>query len=109
MAFLNLIFPFVDPVTREKIKFNPKVVEHGLINPDQVMTDWGGSVEFQYKHEAYWTELVRLCETRRETWLKRWRALGGTVGISEWDYKQRGEESTRSMPSEELVINGVGH
>jgi phosphatidylinositol/phosphatidylcholine transfer protein len=108
MAFLNLIFPFVDPVTREKIKFNPKVIEQEIMETDQVMTDWGGNVDFEYKHEKYWKELVRLCETRRNTWLERWRALGGTVGINERDYKQKGEGSAKPDP-EELIVNGAAH
>ncbi|KAF8510786.1 CRAL-TRIO domain-containing protein [Gautieria morchelliformis] len=105
MAFLNLIFPFVDPVTREKVKFNPKVVEQGVMAADQVMTEWDGSVEFKYEHEEYWEELVQLCETRRTAWLQRWRSLGGTVGISEWDYKQKGEENETPQLGE-LVVNG---
>ena len=106
MAFLNLIFPFVDPVTRVKIKFNPKVVEQGIMAPDQVMAEWNGSVEFEYSHEEYWKELVRLCETRRKTWLQHWRTLGGTVGVSEWDYKMGGKGGTTSLP-EKPVANGV--
>lgn len=105
MAFLNLIFPFVDPVTREKVKFNPKVVEEGIMEPDQFMTEWGGSVEFEYKHEEYWKELVRLCETRRQMWLQRWRGLGGTVGINEWDYKQ-GSEGSQPPQLEDPVLKG---
>lgn len=104
MAFLNLIFPFVDPATREKIKFNPKVVEQGIMAPDQVMKEWGGSIEFEYKHDEYWKELVQLCGTRRQMWLERWQALGGTVGISEWDYKQRGEESKPPQLEETVLI-----
>lgn len=95
MTFLNLIFPFVDPVTREKIKFNPKVVDQGIMAADQVMKEWGGIVDFEYKHDEYWVELVRLCETRREQWLQRWRLLGGTVGISEWDLKQKEQDGEK--------------
>ena len=86
--FLNLIFPFVDPVTREKVKINPKVVEDGIISSDEVMKEWGGSVDFEYNHEEYWPELVRICEERRTKWFERWKALGGKIGTSEWDYKQ---------------------
>ncbi|KAF8575184.1 CRAL/TRIO domain-containing protein [Ramaria rubella] len=103
-AFLNLILPFVDPVTREKIKFNPKVVEQEIMSPDQVMKDyWGGSVEFEYKHDEYWPELIRLCKARRESWLRNWRALGGKVGTGEWEIKQPGEEN--AISSSEAPIN----
>lgn len=92
--FLSLIMPFVDPVTRQKIKINPNVVEQGIIDADQVFQEWGGTVDFEYKHEDYWPELVKLTQDRRQKWLERWRALGGTVGISEWDYKQPLTEKT---------------
>jgi hypothetical protein len=90
-VFLNLIMPFVDPVTREKIKLNPKVVEEGIIDADQVMKEWGGSIDFEYKHEEYWPTLIQMTQSRREQWLERWRSLGAEVGLSEWDYKQTRE------------------
>jgi len=86
--FLNLIMPFVDPVTREKIKINPKVVEQGIIDADQVIKEWGGSVDFEYKHEEYWPQLIQTTKSRRGKWLDRWRSLGAKVGMSEWDYKE---------------------
>lgn len=86
--------PFVDPITRQKVKINPNVVEQGIIEADQVFQEWGGTVDFEYKHEDYWPELVKLTQGRRQKWLERWRALGGTVGISEWDYKQPLTEKT---------------
>jgi len=92
--FLNLIFPFVDPVTRAKVKLNPKVVEQDLIAADEVMKEWGGKINFEYKHEEYWPELVKICEERRERWFKRWKELGAKVGISEWDYKTEAETKT---------------
>jgi len=81
--------PFVDPVTREKIKFNPDVVKDGSVLPEQLMTiyGWGGSQEFEYVHEKYWPTLIALCEAERMAGLDRWRALGGKVGLSEWDIK----------------------
>ena len=81
--------PWVDPVTREKIKFNPEVVKEGYVLPEQLMTvsGWGGSQEFEYVHEKYWPALVDLCETERSAQMDRWRALGGKIGLSEWDIK----------------------
>ena len=102
MAFLNLILPFVDPVTREKIKFNPRVVDQGIMAADQVMKEWGGIVDFEYEHVNYWAELVHLCETRGEQCLQRWRVLGGTVGISEWDIKQQGQDAAKIQLEETM-------
>ncbi|KIJ52629.1 hypothetical protein M422DRAFT_26201 [Sphaerobolus stellatus SS14] len=104
--FLNLIFPFVDPVTRAKIKINPKVVEDGIIESEETMKEWGGSVEFEYKHEEYWQELVKICETRRTSWFERWKALGGKIGTSEWDYKQEAAASQPEAVSEALATDG---
>ena len=81
--------PFVDPVTREKVKFNPDIFEEGIFNRDMVMEKWWeGSQDFEYVHEKYWPSLVELCESRAKNWMKNWRDLGGKVGCKEWDYKQ---------------------
>ena len=81
--------PFVDPVTREKIKFNPDIFEEGIFHQDMVMKEWwGGSQDFDYVHEKYWPNLVELCESRVKDWMKNWRDLGGKVGSKEWEYKQ---------------------
>jgi hypothetical protein len=81
--------PFVDPITREKVKFNPDVIKEGFVLPEQLMTasGWGGSQEFEYVHEKYWPALVELCEMERKVRMDRWRALGGEVGLREWDIK----------------------
>lgn len=81
--------PFVDPITREKVKFNPDIFEEGIFHPDMVMEKWwGGSQDFEYVHEKYWPNLVELCESRAKDWMKNWRDLGGKVGSKEWEYKQ---------------------
>jgi hypothetical protein len=96
---LKLVMPFVDPVTREKIKFNPDLINDGFVLPEQLMTasGWGGSQEFEYVHEKYWPALIALCDTERNARMDRWRALGGKVGLSEWDIKG-------GQPSAELSI-----
>lgn len=94
-AFFKLIMPFVDPVTREKIKFNPEVVKDGYFTPEMLMSgSWEGACDFEYEHDKYWPALVALCEDRKTAWFQRWRALGGTVGIKEWDYKQDGTDQS---------------
>ena len=81
--------PFVDPVTRGKIKFNPDLVKDGFVLPEQLMTaaGWGGNQEFEYVHEKYWSTLVALCEAENRASMDRWRVLGGKIGLSEWDIK----------------------
>jgi hypothetical protein len=49
---------------------------------------WGGDQDFEYHHEKYWPELVRMCEESKRKQLESWRALGGKVGLKEWDLKR---------------------
>jgi hypothetical protein len=103
---------FVDPVTREKIKFNPDLIKDGFVLPEQLMTasGWGGSQEFEYVHEKYWPTLIALCEAESRARLDRWRVLGGKVGLSEWDIKggRLSTESSVDGPTakEEVGVSG---
>jgi len=84
--FMRAIMPFVDPVTRPKIKLNPKVIEDGIFEPNEVFAkSWGGAIHFEYEHEKYWPSLVGMCDARRAEQMRRWKELGGTVGIKEWE------------------------
>ncbi|KAG6889288.1 hypothetical protein C0992_005704 [Termitomyces sp. T32_za158] len=90
-AFYKLINPFIDPISREKMKFNPRVIEDNLFTRDMIMSEWwGGDRDFEYVHDKYWPALIELCEFRRKVWLEKWRELGGTVGLKEWEYKSGG-------------------
>lgn len=86
-AFYKLINPFIDPVSREKMKFNPQLVKDNIFTADMVMAEWGGDRSFEYVHEKYWPSLVEMCEARRKAWMDGWRAAGGKIGAKEWDYK----------------------
>ncbi|KAI0346271.1 CRAL/TRIO domain-containing protein [Trametopsis cervina] len=87
-AFYKLITPLIDPVTRDKMRFNPDAVADGLFTADSLWKEFGGSIEFNYKHEAYWTHFVETSTAQRKKWQEKWRVLGGKPGIKEWDYKQ---------------------
>ncbi|KAJ3530524.1 hypothetical protein NM688_g7694 [Phlebia brevispora] len=97
-AFYKLITPLIDPVTREKMRFNPKVVQDGLFVADNVWTEFGGDVHFEYDHAKYWPDFIETTTKRREEMQERWRTLGARVGLREWDIKggdrqaQAGEE-----------------
>jgi hypothetical protein len=86
-AFYTLITPFIDPVTRTKMRFNPQAIQDGLFEKDQITTSWGGAVDMGWDHGKYWPKLLELCKERREGWMKTWREMGGKVGLREWDYK----------------------
>ena len=86
-AFYKLITPLIDPITRDKMRFNPKVVQDGLFTADNVWKEFGGNIDFQYDHKTYWPHLLEVTKTRREAQMQKWRELGGTVGVKEWDIK----------------------
>ncbi|KAJ6576581.1 CRAL-TRIO domain-containing protein [Mycena vulgaris] len=68
-AFFKLITPFIDPVTRSKMKFNPQVIQDGIFSPEMVMSQWwGGGYNFEYEHDKYWPALIALCTERTERW-----------------------------------------
>lgn len=92
-AFLKMVFPFVDPRTRDKIRFNPDCVKEGLFEPDMLMREWAGAINFEYEHDKYWPAIVRMCDEHRRRRLEAWRGLGGTVGIREWDIKTKDVEA----------------
>lgn len=74
--------PFIDPVTREKLKFNEDMKQY--VPPEQLWSaDWGGDLDFEYDHEVYWPALNKLCADRRQQKLDRWIAGGRVVGESE--------------------------
>ncbi|KAG8772067.1 hypothetical protein FRC16_005745 [Serendipita sp. 398] len=85
-AFFKFIMPLVDPITRDKVRFNPKVVQDGLIDNDKLLNvhGWGGGVDFEFKHEIYWKTMIEACKTRREEQMQRWKDLGGKIGEDEW-------------------------
>ncbi|PCH42236.1 CRAL/TRIO domain-containing protein [Wolfiporia cocos MD-104 SS10] len=106
-AFFKVITPFLDPVTREKMRFNPSCVREGLFSSDSLMREWGGDCAFEYKHELYWPALVRMCSERREALMQEWRKQGAKVGLREWDIKcaldtdvQEKSNSTYEIPKE---------
>ncbi|CAG9979644.1 unnamed protein product [Clonostachys byssicola] len=83
-GFFKLITPFIDPVTREKLKFNEDMKQY--VPPEQLWSaDWGGDLEFEYDHETFWPALNEMCRKRREEKAKRWAAAGKQIGESE-DY-----------------------
>ncbi|KAJ5312660.1 hypothetical protein PENANT_c007G01046 [Penicillium antarcticum] len=77
-GFFKLITPFIDPNTREKLKFNEDLRQH--VPPSHLMKPVGGDVEFRYEHDVYWPALNKLAEQRREAYRERWVQGGKLVG-----------------------------
>ncbi|KAI0201127.1 CRAL-TRIO domain-containing protein [Astrocystis sublimbata] len=83
-GFFKLITPFIDPLTKEKLKFNEDVTQY--VTPEQLATDIkGGRLPFEYDHSVYWPALNKLSDQRRAERRQRWEAGGKQVGESE-DY-----------------------
>ncbi|GAB1314443.1 Phosphatidylinositol transfer protein (PITP) [Madurella fahalii] len=89
-GFFKLITPFIDPNTREKLKFNEDMTQY--VPSEQMWTEFNGKLEFDYDHSTYWPALHKLCGERREARWQRWVAGGQQVGESE-DYLAGAAES----------------
>jgi hypothetical protein len=80
-GFFKIVSPFIDPLTREKLKFNEDL--RGHIPPAQLMRSAGGDVEFEYDHSVYWPALTQLADRRRHEYRERWIKGGRRVGEHE--------------------------
>ncbi|KAL8786010.1 MAG: hypothetical protein Q9195_008391 [Heterodermia aff. obscurata] len=90
-GFFKLINPFIDPATKEKMKFDEDL--RRLVPPGQLLRGYGGDVEFEYRHEVYWGAFNGLAEGRRRERWERWVQGGKNVGESE-NYLRGGEEAS---------------
>ena len=54
--FYKGIAPFLDPITRDKMRFNPDLFE--LVPRAQLDMDFGGEYEFEWDFESYWAQVV---------------------------------------------------
>lgn len=92
-GFFKLLTPFIDPLTREKIKFNE---DSGIHVPrEQLLKESGGHVEFEYDHQTYWPALNKLCEQKRSEQFERWVKAGKRIGEHE-SYLKGGDEKSLS-------------
>jgi len=92
-AFFSGIQPFMDPITRDKIRFNPKLTE--LIDPSQLDKEYGGTYNFQFDSKVYWPALTEFCHlaadgTRVDADGDAWVPPSGN-GIA-WALEQHNEE-----------------
>ncbi|KAI9718077.1 MAG: hypothetical protein M1812_004335 [Candelaria pacifica] len=101
-GFFKLITPFIDPLTREKLKFNEDLRQH--VPPAQLLKTHGGDIEFHYDHATYWTALNRLADERRTAQLERWVRNGRRVGEHE-AFLKGGDDRGLGEPALNPTIN----
>ncbi|KAI9711739.1 MAG: hypothetical protein M1820_001884 [Bogoriella megaspora] len=77
-TFFKLISPFIDPVTKSKMKFNEPLSNH--VPAQQLWSDYGGEAHFKYSHTDYWPALNAICEEKRKAYKERWVQAGKKVG-----------------------------
>ncbi|KAI2641908.1 CRAL/TRIO domain-containing protein [Hypomontagnella submonticulosa] len=83
-GFFKLITPFIDPLTREKLKFNEDMTQY--VPKEQLWAEFpGGELQFEYDHDVYWPALQRLYTEKRAERVRRWEAGGKQIGEKE-DY-----------------------
>ncbi|CAK3862488.1 Hypothetical predicted protein [Lecanosticta acicola] len=77
-TFFKLISPFIDPVTREKMKFNEDLKNY--VPAAQLCSTHGGHLNFEYDHSVYWPALDEECKRRRAAYKLRWEKGGKMIG-----------------------------
>ena len=82
-GFFKLITPFIDPLTREKLKFNEDMNQY--VPSEQLWTEFNGGLQFEYDHAEYWPALTQMAADRRAARTARWIAGGKHIGEYE-DY-----------------------
>ncbi|KAF9884453.1 hypothetical protein FE257_001784 [Aspergillus nanangensis] len=97
MGFFKLITPFIDPLTRNKLKFNEDLREH--VPASQLMKSMGGDVEFRYEHSVYWPTLNQLADQRKAAYRERWIQGGKHIGEYE-NYLKTGTSGSLSQRQE---------
>ncbi|CDK28496.1 unnamed protein product [Kuraishia capsulata CBS 1993] len=89
-TFLKVIHPFIDPLTREKLVFDEPFTMY--CPHEQLDQEFDGEVNFQYRHDIYWPEMVRIAREKRKHYMDRFEKFGGEVGLSEFDLRGFHEE-----------------
>ncbi|KAI4182973.1 MAG: hypothetical protein L6R41_005677 [Letrouitia leprolyta] len=89
-TFFKLINPFIDPATREKLKFDQDLRQ--FVPPSQLLKTHGGEVNFEYNHDVYWPALNELAAKKKVMMVERWENAGKKIGESEY-YLRGGEKA----------------
>ncbi|KAF6009684.1 hypothetical protein HII12_003230 [Brettanomyces bruxellensis] len=89
-TFLRLIYPFIDPLTRQKLEFD---ADFSTFCPrEQLDKEFNGSVDFEYNHKVYYPALIKTCRKNRERYMERFKKFGSVVGLSEIDLRGNSDD-----------------
>jgi hypothetical protein len=102
-TFLKLVNPFIDPITKSKIKTNEPLPNH--VPASQLMKSSGGDVDFKYDHSVYWPALEKLVNERRQQRKERWETAGKIIGENEIYLWGGDEPSLNSGKTETAAAN----
>lgn len=90
-TFMRLIWPFIDPLTKEKIVMDAAFCD--FIPPEQLDKDFeGGLVDFEYDHSAYFPAICKITMDKRIHYMQRFEKFGAVVGLSEIDLRGADDE-----------------
>ncbi|KAK3708308.1 Phosphatidylinositol transfer protein (PITP) [Vermiconidia calcicola] len=103
-TFFKLISPFIDPVTREKMKFNPKTRD--FVPPDRLWKQQDGDLNFEYDHKVYWKGLEELTTARRKAMKTRWENAGKKIG--EYEMYLRGGDHPSLQQEIQAAVDASG-
>lgn len=84
--FLKLCWPFVDPYTKQKCKFNEPF--NGYVSPEMLAYNFGGDVNFEYDHSEYWDDFISHAERKQNRIFENYETLGGGIGLSEFNLRE---------------------
>ena len=93
-----MISPFIDPVTKEKMKFNEDLRKY--VPPQQLQKANGGDLNFEYDHKLYWPALNAECDRRRAAYKQRWIDAGKKIGEYEEYLRGGSQKCIRDMLGE---------
>ncbi|KAI0129371.1 CRAL/TRIO domain-containing protein [Hypoxylon sp. NC0597] len=103
-GFFKLITPFIDPLTREKLKFNEDMTQ--FVPKEQLWSEFpGGELQFEYDHDVYWPALQKLCAEKRAEQIRRWEAGGKQIGEKEDYLKGLDTEGVSPPPGYSSEVN----